>query len=434
MNKLEEMLEKEKSKMNELLIPDELEGRLRHALEGKPTVKKTKRSWSLKVAVLVIALLLAVYNMDTLAFYGRELLGFDNIMNGTLKELNKTGMGQAIEKSHTFSNGATVTLNGVMLDDNQLLAFYTVKTLDGRADSLNFHDDRMKGVIGTHHIQSAQGEYSKDERMIKWIAAYEPPFAIEKSLDWTFSIMTDGKVEQGKISFVLDRDKAMGHTLKTRLNETIGVDGTNIKFSEISASPTMTLINGSFKSIIELAMDKMSGEQIFSPMLDIELLANGKAVDQQGSGVSSDLKGFTFEVKYDALPKDLKTLQLHLTGFTAIHEVDERIKLDKSTVGQAVKLKDGEIIIEKVIETEGETFVTITSEDTTSLMKVYLLADDNSVELAETIDSQYKKEPDGAIMHTRTLRFKAAAKDLQLDINKIRYRQIYDEYVDIPID
>lgn len=43
--------------------------------------------------------------MDTLAFYGKKLIGYESVMNGTLKELNQLGKGQIIGKSHTFSRG-----------------------------------------------------------------------------------------------------------------------------------------------------------------------------------------------------------------------------------------------------------------------------------------------------------------------------------------
>jgi hypothetical protein len=433
-SKIEEMLSTGKIDIDELKVPEELEARLNNALQTKSFNKRKKGSWKMKIAVLAIAFILATYNMDALAFYGRELLGFDNIMNGTLKELNKTGMGQSVEKSHTFSNGKKVTLNGVMIDDNQLVAFYTIQKSGGNVEALDIFNTYMKGVIGTHFHESGEGELNEDSSIIRWVGTFEPPHIFEKQLTWVFNTMIDGKVEEGKISFVLDRDKAMGHTLKSRLNKTIKVDGNDIRFDTITASPTTTVLKGTVQNIAELAKDKISGERIFAPNLNIQLLANGHEVQLQGTGSSTDMKGIKFEARYDALPQDLEKLQLHLVSFGAEHEVNELIKMDNASSSQNFQVKGQNITIEKIDEIKGETFVTITTEETVVLSRVYLLANNNRVELTETINSKYDKKEDGTIAHTRTLRFKATAEDLQLEIKRIKYEKAYDEYVSIPID
>lgn len=434
MRRIEEMLNEKKMEMDELIVPEELEARLSNALESKSFNKTKKSSWKMKVAVLAIAFILATYNMDALAFYGRELLGFDNIMNGTLKELNKMGMGQSIEKVHTFSNGITVTLNGVMIDDNQLLAFYTVENPGGNLEKLHFGNTYMKGELGRHDPESAQGELSEDKSTIRWVGEFEPPHAFEKRMTWVFNIDIDGKSEAGNISFVLDRDKAMGHTLKSKLNKAVKVDGTDIKFDTITASPTTTVVKGTVQNILELAIDQISGERIFSPNLNIQLLANGSEIQLQGMGASTDMKGMKFGARYDALPRDLEKLQLHLVSFGAEHEVNELIKLDKNSSSKMIQVRDQDITIEKIEEFKGETFVTITTEESVVLSRVYLLTDNNRVELTETLSSTNDKKVDGTITHTRTLRFKATAEDLQLEIQRMRYIKVYDEYINIPID
>ena len=434
MSKIEEMLNDRKMEMDELIVPDELESRLNNALQSKSFSKIKKSSWKMKIAVLAVVFLLATYNMDALAFYGRELLGFDNIMNGTLKELNKMGMGQTVEKSFTSTSGVIVTLNGVMIDDNQLLAFYTIENPGGNIDEVNFLSMYMKGALGRHNPESAQGEISEDKSTIKWVGDFEPPNAFEKKLTWEFSVGVNGKSETGTISFVLDRDKAMGHTLKGKLNKTIKVDGTDIRFNEISASPTTTIIKGTTRNILELAKDEISGERMFSPNINIQLLANGIEVQQQGSGASTDMKGMKFEVRYDALPSNLEKLQLHLVSFGAEHEVNELVRLNKNASTETIQIKGQNVAIEKIEEVKGETFVTITTDVSVTLSKVYLLADNNKVELEETSRDTYDKKADGTMTHTRTLRFKATAEDLQLEIQRMKYTKIYDEYIDIPID
>lgn len=438
MKSVEEMLNHKKVELDELVVPEELEARLNSSLQGRSFTKNKKNSWKMKVAILAIVFVLATYNMDTLAFYGRELLGFDSIMNGTLKELNKMGMGQSVDKSYEFTNGIKVTLNGVMIDDNQLLAFYTIENPEGDVGDFffnsRFNSMHIKGILGTHDFEGGQGQLSEDKSNIKCVEEFEPPHAFERKLTWVFNAVVNGKNEEGKISFVLDRDKAMGHTLKGRLNSTIKVDGTDIRFDTITASPTTTVVTGTVQNVFELAKDQMSGERIFSPNINIQLLANGLEVQQQGGGASTDMKGMTFDAKYDALPRDLEKLQLHLVSFGAEHEVNEQIALNKDTNPKIIQVRGQDITIEKLEVIKGETFVTITTEESVILTRVYLLADNNKVELTETLSSTYDKKVDGKITHTRTLRFKAAAEDLQLEIQRMKYIKVYDEYINIPID
>jgi hypothetical protein len=434
MSKIEEMLNDRKIEIDELIVPEELEARLNHSLQNKNFNKRKKTSWKMKAALLAIVFVLATYNMDALAFYGRELLGFDNIMNGTLKELNKMGMGQNIDKSYEFTNGIKATLNGVMIDDNQLLAFYTIEYPGGNVEDIHFVNSYMKGALGRHNTESAQGEISEDKSTIRWVGEFEPPNAFEKKLTWLFNVGVDGKSEEGKISFLLDRDKAMGHTFKSKLNRTIKVDGIDLRFDTITATPTSTVIKGTVQNIFELANDQISGERIFSPNINIQLLANGIEIQQKGAGASTDMKGIKFDARYDALPRDLEKLQLHLVSFGAEHEVNKLVKLDKNSSPKAIQVRGQDIAIEKIEELKGETFVTITTEESVTLTRVYLLAGNNKIELTETLSSTYDKKLDGRITHTRTLRFKTTADDLQLEIQRMKYIKNYDEYVNIPID
>jgi hypothetical protein len=320
-----------------------------------------------------------------------------------------------------------------MIDDNQLIAFYTIESPLGNVEDFNFGTFYMSGIYGNNYQSSGQGQVSEDKKTIKWVGVFDPPRALEKKLTWQFEISNGGKSEKGEISFVLDRDKAMGHTLKSRLNKNIKVDDANIRFDTIQASPTTTIVNGTIKNKMQLAIDQISGERIYSPSLDIRLLADGKEVAHQGMQIGTDNKGMKFETRYDALPRDLKKLQLHLVRFGAEHQMNEQIALQQNDINRVVKVEGQDITINKIEQTNGETLITITTEDSVVLSRVHLLADNNSVELTKTIEGQRDKKPDGTMTHTRTLEFKAAAQDLKLDIKRMRYEKTYDEYIDIPI-
>jgi hypothetical protein len=107
---VEERLRKKKSEIDQMQVPDEMELRLRSALE-RQQVSPIKKNWKPRIAILCILVLLVAYQSDTLAFYGKRLIGYDPIMNGTLKQLNQLGKGQSINKSYTYKNGIILSLD-----------------------------------------------------------------------------------------------------------------------------------------------------------------------------------------------------------------------------------------------------------------------------------------------------------------------------------
>lgn len=434
MSKIEKILENKKSEIDKLEIPEELESRLRNKLKDQPSEKKIKISWKIKIAVIFISAILATYNIDTLAFYGKKLVGYNNIMDNNLKQLNELNKGQIIGKNYTFKNGTTINLDGVMLDDNQLLAFYTIQYPNEKIDESNSSLTMfMKGSLGQYYMHRGQGDISEEQNKSKWIASFEVPNFFEKSLICNFSLLSEGKQETGSIEFTLDRNKAMGRIFRKPLNKSLKLEDTKIHFESISASPTTTIIKGSLQNILELAMAQINNTRFRPKSLDIKLIANGKELYEKSSGLSTDMKGIKFYKEYEALPNDLKTLQLNFISFTADYDVNKKIKLKKYENNKSINVLNQNIKINTIYESKGETYITITTKEDVILSRVYLILDGEKIELKETISDEYSKFSNGIINHTRTLRFSGTGDDLKLDIKRIKYNKIYDHIIDIPI-
>ncbi len=434
MNEIEKLLNDKKSHMDNIEIPKELESRLYEALESTSTAKRKKRNWKPIVAAACIMFLLIGYNFNALAYYGKKLLGYDQVMNGTLKQLNELGKGQPIGKSYTFNNGITVTLDGIMVDENQLLAFYTVKDPNGAVDEIRHISMSVKGFIREYNPESGMGEMNDEKTEIKWVHSFEKPSAFEKKLRLDILLLEENNIVKGEINFSIDPNKAMGHTLKQKINETLKAGDTKLRLESIVASPTKTVLYGSIQNIIELAKDQMLGERFRPNNINIKLIANGQEIMHQGGGMSTDTKGIRFHSEYDALPGDLKSIQLNIVSFSLDRDINIKVDINKDSNNQKVKALGQNIEINQVYESEGNTFITITTREDIVLAKVGLIVDGERISLKETINSDLKKLEDGEIMHTRTLRFPKTGSKYQLSIEKMTYTQPYNKIIDIPLD
>lgn len=426
------LLYQQKDNIDQLEIPAELEWRLHSALQKQANLSRPRKR-TFTAAAAIILILLIGYQSDTLAYYGKKIAGYDQVMNGTLQQLNQLGKGQKIGKTYTFRNGTSLTLDAVMFDDNQLLAFYTQKNTQGNVDNSDILSiDSLSGIFGRYFMKSGYGNINEEKSGINMIASFDPPFFLEKKL--TLHFTQPGNTESGEIVFTLDRNQAMGHSLKKNLNQTVKVDETGIRFDSITASPTTTVVKGTIQGILELAADQIKGERFMPNNLVLALIANGKELTPQGGEMGTDMKGSTFRFSMDPLPPDLKQLQIKLISFGADHEVNQEIQLQHGLPNQTTQLLGQTIEINKVDEVNGETLVTISTEKSTLLTRVYLLADDKKVELKKTTSDQDDKRPDGTIIHTRTLHFPGTGGDLRLEIQRLAYVKTYNQLVDIPVN
>ncbi|WP_053957645.1 DUF4179 domain-containing protein [Inediibacterium massiliense] len=429
MNEIEKILKESKSQIDTLQVPDELEDRLRSALEKSYPHKQTKKKWKMKVAALLIAFILGGYHIDTLAFYTKKLIGYDQVMNSNLKELNQLGNGQVIKKSYTFKNGVTVTLDGVMLDDNQLLMFYTVKDPDKRVDEIELVSHSIEGLLEDYKAQGGYGSINDEKTEMKSINTFESPSIFEKKLKWTFTLFMKKDIdhqEEGEITFTLDKDKAMGHTLKKDIYKKVKIDKGQISIDSILASKTMTRIEGTIQNPIELAIDHMTQKRFRPSQIELELIVNDKKIREQSSGIRTDKDGIKFHKDYDPIVVDLNKIQMKFISLEADYDVNEKIKIQQNNKNKSFKVLNKDIIINEVSQSEEKTFVTITTREDVILSKVKLMIDEKKVSLQKTISDEYNKNT-----HKRTLVFEGIGQNLELDIQRMQYKEMYNQTIDI---
>lgn len=425
MNNLEKLLNNEKIKLDKLEIPEQLGNKLKKSLNDIPN--KKRKSIRGRVAALIIVVLLFGYNIDTLAYYGKQLIGYENIMDGTLSELNELGKGQIIDKSYTFSNGVKVILDGVMLDDNNLIVFYSIYDPKGDVENLNTVIPNVLGVFGKRYYGGGHGIIDNSNKQMNWIVEYESPKFYERRLTLQFSL----EGEQGEITFKLDRNKAMGHSIKLNIDKKMELDGRNITIKSLMASPTSTVIKGQIQNIVELGIDYIKEERFRPTNIEIQLIADGEVIETKGGGMGTSNKGSNFHINYDALPEDTKKIELKLTEFRGNYDQKELVQLIKGE-SKEFKIVGKDISIDNVYEKKGKTYITITTEEGLLLSRVYLNIDGERKREMNTIPGELNKIVDGdsvRIEYTRTLEFEGTGDELELDIQRIQYDKEYDKII-----
>lgn len=432
MNNLEDILHRESENMKSLNIPESLEENLRSALDN--TKAKKKRNYRVRIAALAAILLLTVYNADTLAYYGKRLIGYDSIMSGTVRELNELGEGQLIGKSYEFRDGTKVVLDGIMLDDNSLMAFFTIQKTERNEDDMN--EMFIESSFGNRYYGSGVGTGNGSKSEMRWALEYDVPKFYEKSMKLKFNY----NGENGEIPFKIDRSMAIGKGISFSINKEVKLDQRSITLDTLDISAMSSKLEGRVQNIIELGIDYITNNRFRMGAIDIKLIADGEEVELTGSGMRTGYSGSEFEIIYDTVPKDTKVLQLKLEKFSGDHDAKEKIKLEKG-IEKEFQILGQDIRISDVYEKDGNTYITFTTEENTVLSRVYLNIDGERKQLQETILGDIEKivkteettdismSGTARIEYTRTMRFEGTGEELQLEIDRITYAKSYDEII-----
>lgn len=347
MKSMEEQFEIKKEKLKAIEVPKELEERLnnvlksRHRKNGNFFIRhKTAAS------IIIILLIFSIYNFDVLAYYGRKIMGYDQVVYGSLKDLNELGEGQQIGKSYTFKNGSEVMLDGVFLDENKIVLMYRIKA-ESQDNADDFYPVTLEGLF-YNECGSGRGVYSKEKKELVWVLEFDSPHIFNRYL--TFSLTSkDG--EEGKINFGLDMSKAVKGIVKQKIGKSIEADGIKYNFDTVSASPLSTVIEGNIDAGSKLQLFTGGKMENAARNLVLELSEvyekDGKLVTEKLNcnswNVSSDDNRAKFKYEFDGLKKDLKQLTLNILRTEDVKIIDKEIKIDDKTKNvslDAVKISD----------------------------------------------------------------------------------------------
>ncbi len=324
MNNVEKQLAEAKKHIDSITAPEELEERLRGALDHAPPRKPKRMAslWKLAAVVSLCFIIFVGYHYNAFAFYGKKLFGFDEVMNGTLTELNNEGMGQIVEKKTELEDGTEFTINGIMTDANQLIMYYTLTNPDGlRMLILNIlSPSSITGFLTDSVVRGGSSLLNEAGTELKGTIFFDPVSPFSKTLTVHFQQhLENGQMTEKTISFPYDPNQAMQTQIKQSIKKTMTVDKGTVTFDSITATPTSTVIEGT--------LNVENFDRVHFALGGIQLLANGTPIDLMGGGSQSSLTGMKFDIHFDALPEQLDSLELVMNEFVGYQRLEETISL-----------------------------------------------------------------------------------------------------------
>ncbi len=427
MDETEKALNRKREEINLITAPEELESRLRNALYGKKRIPFSKL-----LAVAMIAVFLFAYSFDALAYYGRQFIGYENVLEGSLKRLNEEGRGQKIGKNCTFSNGIEFTLDGIMFDDNELVVFYKLKSTKDKLDSRYLMPNfKLRGLnpLG-YSPQSGQGVLSDDFSSGVFIQTFESPKFFEKWMKLDIWFIINGQMEKKSISFTLDRGKAMKRTIKADINKKVQIDDIEVTFDSISASAMSTVVNGRIRPLTKEAEEELNAlkahDFVELPRLAFDIVSDkGTAVSFLGGSQGDVMGKVSFSNRGDALPQEFNSLQIANIRIETLKLMDVQTDIDADTVN--LPLGD-DMVIKKVLVDQDETSIVVSSRGV-PVMGLFI-----DGKQAEAINpGEFDREPEADRPVERIFRYKGSGEKMKLAVKYIRYSRYTDQTVDIPV-
>lgn len=428
-NNIEEQLADEKTRIASITAPEELEMRLRNALNSAPD-KRTKRLspiWKIAAVAVLLVTVISGNSYNAFAYYGKKLLGFDDLIQGTLQQLNEQGMGQSIDKKTTLADGTELTINGIMADANQFIVYYTLTNpmgLDETEDQ--FRPFKIEGFLTDSNVSSGVSLINEDQTEIKGTMTFDSVSPFSKKLTLHYWEPQNNQMSEGTITFPYNPNQAMVTQIKQSINTKVKVDKGSITFKSITATPTMTVIRGS--------LNVENFDRVRLGLEGIQLIANGSPVEILGSGHQTSLGGRSFDIRFDTLPEELHSLQLVVKEFVGYQKLEQKYPLTADNSSEPFLLGDKELWIKDVSKTSQGIEVTIATDEDVMLDGVSIEADGESTSLTTTINQKESKQTNGKLMKERTLLFDTQSKPEALLIEGIHYMKAYNKVIEIPVD
>ncbi|GLX70618.1 DUF4179 domain-containing protein [Paenibacillus glycanilyticus] len=435
MSTIDEKLRMHKQNLNQIKAPEELEDRLRQALHRIPERKGKKNknkilTWSLSAAAALI-LLVSTYQYPAFAYYGSKLLNQMELSSLNFAEVAEQGYGQTVNKSKTFEDGTTITVNGVIADDNQFLMYYTIDLPGDETfkvgEFIDYDVLQLKGFLTDSRMVTGSGGLSDDHTQFLGVNKFEKVSPLSRKLTAYFSQrLENGTLEKYPITFKFNANKAMKSMVKEKLDLSVPVDEGAVHYDTITASPTATVIRGHYE------LDNNDGFPMFPGKT--KLLVNGKEVESFGYRAQR-IGDRSFEINYDVLPTDqIESIEVVLENFAGYQKMTEPISLAAPS-DRSIKVGSEKLWVRSVTKTTNGYDIVIARKQFTILDKQNLAvqAGGKSVPVHSISMSCPWDLGNGNILWEQTYSVQTTDKPEALLLSGFHYIKTYNKSFTIPV-
>jgi len=330
------MFEKEEEKLNELRkhlehvdIPrDELDGVILQGLERAKREKQLRRMkqkrgfWTLAISALILITL--VTSIRVSPAFANAVASFPGMEKLVALIQDDIGFNAAIEndyyqeiaKSQT-QNGVTMTIDGVVADDQQMLIFYSIAhnheigKVRPQAPRI-YGENKMKLPGASMSLNTDPNDDQQSNYSSRLEISFEEPIQEEKfELMMTFE--SDEEVYEFEIPFEITRKNDSVKTIQ--VNETVTIEGQKITVRDVKISPLRVAIhiekdpNNKMKifRIEDLALQNEKGEEWSSATygFNSSIVSDDEEIIYLQSNYFDQPKELTLTFsKLQAMPKD----------------------------------------------------------------------------------------------------------------------------------
>lgn len=418
---IEDILREQGKELSCLTAPEDQEDRLRAALAKLDTRprRRLKINQGLIAALVTLAILFS-YSYDSLAYYGKKLAGYETIVYGSIADLNEEGAGQEINKSVTFSNGVKVTLDGIMFDENELVAFYRIES-----PNLKFQDltvlMEINGINPIHYPASSGTGRQIDDHTQVWVQSFQAPKFFEKWLSLDIQLIAQRQSEARKINFTLDRSKAMKRVVKQEIARQVDIDGFRVSFLSLSASRLNTTIQGISEPLSGNGMDSAEYSEIYHPGLRVDIFVDQQYYSTAYAGINPENKT-QFNSEAMGLPGQFDSMEIRNIRLARMKFADISAKISPQTSDLVL---DDDLIIKEVYQEQDQICLKVASRGI-PIMGLFI-----DGQQADGQNESYSNLPESREPLVRIYRFTGQAGDLELKIKGIQYSRYSPESIAI---
>ena len=308
---LDKLIKREQEEIVNLKAPDDMEDKMRLALGDlgkKDSYRKKKPVFAAVVALIMVVSALNSNGIADWLYREDKSIEIDDyselISSDNLRNLLDEGYGQKIDREYKFNDGGQIYVEGILLDDVNLMVFTKSKGLT---------EDEYIGLelLGRGKLlNSTSSSISMGDNSV-----YEIDIRNEKDIlkDGLQLRLTNKKTgESGLIDLNIDYDKKLDSIETININETIRVDGYRLRLKRAYITPLSIRIECYTENIFELGLRTLFGDRMKNNNLDMSLIINGEEMYPNIESFSTDLAGSYFHVDYKDLPREIKKVDIKI--------------------------------------------------------------------------------------------------------------------------